>query len=82
MFISYSRLLAFGAALIGMVLVYLFLTGPYTGGDPRHRPDRQIMTADGCGQLPDLRDHRPSAAGLAGLAPAAGAAVRRHPSSA
>jgi len=31
MFISYARLLAFGAALIGMVLVYLFLRRTYTG---------------------------------------------------
>src|SRR5262249_179057 len=31
MFVSYSRLLAFVAALIGMVLVYLWLTRTYTG---------------------------------------------------
>src|SRR5439155_5753021 len=31
MFVSYSRLLAFGAALIAMVLVYLLLTRTYTG---------------------------------------------------
>ncbi|PYM78053.1 MAG: branched-chain amino acid ABC transporter permease [Candidatus Rokuibacteriota bacterium] len=31
MFVSYSRLLAFAAALIGMVLVYLWLTRTYTG---------------------------------------------------
>src|SRR3989442_4200999 len=31
MFVSYSRLLAFATALIGMVLVYLWLTRTYTG---------------------------------------------------
>jgi branched-chain amino acid transport system permease protein len=44
MFISYSRLLAFGAALIGMVLIYLFLTRTYTGAAIRAiAQDRQIM---------------------------------------
>jgi branched-chain amino acid transport system permease protein len=44
MFISYSRLLAFGAALIGMVVVYLFLTRTYTGAAIRAiAQDRQIM---------------------------------------
>jgi branched-chain amino acid transport system permease protein len=44
MFISYSRLLAFGAALIGMVLVYLFLSRTYTGAAIRAiAQDRQIM---------------------------------------
>ena len=44
MFISYSRLLAFGAALIGMVLVYVFLTRTYTGAAIRAiAQDRQIM---------------------------------------
>jgi branched-chain amino acid transport system permease protein len=44
MFISYSRLLAFGAALVGMVLVYLFLTRTYTGTAIRAiAQDRQIM---------------------------------------
>jgi branched-chain amino acid transport system permease protein len=44
MFISYSRLLAFGAALIGMVLVYLFMTRTYTGTAIRAiAQDRQIM---------------------------------------
>jgi branched-chain amino acid transport system permease protein len=44
MFISYSRLLAFGAALIGMVLVFLFLTRTYTGAAIRAiSQDRQIM---------------------------------------
>jgi branched-chain amino acid transport system permease protein len=44
MFISYSRLLAFGAALVGMVVVYLFLTRTYTGAAIRAiAQDRQIM---------------------------------------
>jgi len=48
MFISYSRLLAFVAALIGMVAVYLFLTRTYTGAAIRAiAQDRQIMTLMG-----------------------------------
>jgi len=48
MFISYSRLLAFGAALIGMVLVYLFLRRTYTGAAIRAiSQDRQIMVLMG-----------------------------------
>ena len=44
MFISYARLLAFAAALIGMVLVYLFLTRTYTGTAVRAiAQDRQIV---------------------------------------
>ena len=44
MFISYARLLAFAAALVGMVLVYLFLTRTYTGAAFRAiAQDRQIM---------------------------------------
>ena len=44
MFISYARLLAFGTALIGMVLVYVFLTRTYTGAAIRAiAQDRQIM---------------------------------------
>jgi len=44
MFVSYSRLLAFAAALIAMVLVYLFLTRTYTGAAIRAiAQDRQIM---------------------------------------
>src|SRR6478672_13190191 len=44
MFISYARLLAFGAALIGMVALYLFLSRTYTGTAIRAiAQDRQIM---------------------------------------
>ena len=48
MFVSYSRLLAFGFALAGMVLVYLFLRRTYTGTAIRAiAQDRQIMTLMG-----------------------------------
>ena len=44
MFISYARLLAFGAALAGMVAVYLFLSRTYIGTAIRAiSQDRQIM---------------------------------------
>lgn len=44
MFISYARLLAFGAALVGMVALYFFLTRTYTGTAIRAiAQDRQIM---------------------------------------
>jgi branched-chain amino acid transport system permease protein len=44
MFLSYARLLACGAALAGMVLVYLFLSRTYTGAAIRAiAQDRQIM---------------------------------------
>src|SRR6266853_1785496 len=44
MFISYARLLAFGAALTGMVALYLFLARSYTGTAIRAiAQDRQIM---------------------------------------
>jgi branched-chain amino acid transport system permease protein len=44
MFVSYSRLLAFAAALVAMVLVYLLLTRTYTGTAIRAiAQDRQIM---------------------------------------
>ena len=44
MYISYARLLAFGAALVGMVAVYLFLSRSYIGTAIRAiAQDRQIM---------------------------------------
>ena len=49
MFISYSRLLAFCFALVGMVLVYLFLTRTYTGTAIRaiaFTTDSQLGTID------------------------------------
>jgi branched-chain amino acid transport system permease protein len=48
MHFSYSRLLAFGAALVGMVVVYLFMTRTYTGTAIRAiAQDRQIMALMG-----------------------------------
>src|SRR5947199_373021 len=48
MHLSYSRLLAFAAALIGMVLVYLFMTRTYVGTAIRAiSQDRQIMALMG-----------------------------------
>ena len=47
-FISYARLLAFGAALTGMVALYLFLTRTYIGTAIRAiSQDRQIMALMG-----------------------------------
>jgi len=47
-FISYARLLAFGAALAGMVALYLFLTRTYVGTAIRAiSQDRQIMALMG-----------------------------------
>jgi branched-chain amino acid transport system permease protein len=44
MYISYARLLAFGTALAGMVVLYLFLARTYTGTAIRAiAQDRQIM---------------------------------------
>ena len=48
MHFSYSRLLAFGAAVIGMVVVYLFMTRTFTGTAIRAiAQDRQIMALMG-----------------------------------
>jgi branched-chain amino acid transport system permease protein len=48
MFVSYARLLAFAAALVGMLVVWLFLTRTYTGTAIRAiSQDRQIMTLMG-----------------------------------
>jgi len=69
MFISYSRLLAFGAALIGMVLVYLFLTRTYTGTAIRAiAQDRQIMTLMGVDSRRIYVITSALGGGLAGLA--------------
>jgi len=49
MHFSYSRLLSFAAALIGMVTVYLFMTRTYTGTAIRAiSQDRSIMPLMGC----------------------------------
>lgn len=48
MHFSYSRLLAFGAALVGMIAVYIFMTRTYTGTAIRAiAQDRQIMALMG-----------------------------------
>jgi branched-chain amino acid transport system permease protein len=48
MYFSYARLLAFGVALVGMVLLYLFLTRTFLGTAIRAiSQDREIMTLMG-----------------------------------
>ena len=77
MFVSYARLLAFGAALSGMVALYLFLSRSYTGTAIRAiAQDRQIMPLMGSipAHLPDHLDDR-RRAGRAGVVPV-GAAIR------
>jgi branched-chain amino acid transport system permease protein len=69
MFVSYSRLLAFAAALIGMVLVYLFLSRTYTGAAIRAiAQDRQIMTLMGVDSRRIYVITSALGGGLAGLA--------------
>ena len=69
MFVSYSRLLAFGAALIGMVLVYLFLSRTYTGAAIRAiAQDRQIMPLMGVDSRKLYLVTSAIGGGLAGLA--------------
>jgi len=69
MFISYSRLLAFGFALVGMVLVYLFLTRTYTGTAIRAiAQDRQIMMLMGVDSRRIYVITSALGGGLAGLA--------------
>jgi branched-chain amino acid transport system permease protein len=69
MFISYSRLLAFAAALIGMVLVYLFLSRTYTGAAIRAiAQDRQIMPLMGVDSRRIYVITSALGGGLAGLA--------------
>jgi branched-chain amino acid transport system permease protein len=69
MFISYSRLLAFGAALVAMVLVYLFLSRTYTGTAIRAiAQDRQIMALMGVDTRRVYLVTSAVGGGLAGLA--------------
>jgi branched-chain amino acid transport system permease protein len=71
MFISYSRLLAFGVALVGMVLVYLFMTRTYTGTAIRAiAQDRQIMALMGVDTRRIYLITSAVGGGLAGLAAA------------
>jgi branched-chain amino acid transport system permease protein len=69
MFVSYSRLLAFAAALIGMVLVYLWLTRTYTGTAIRAiAQDRHIMPLMGVDSRRVYLVTSALGGGLAGLA--------------
>ena len=69
MFVSYSRLLAFAAALISMVLVYLWLTRTYTGTAIRAiAQDRQIMPLMGVDSRRIYLVTSALGGGLAGLA--------------
>jgi branched-chain amino acid transport system permease protein len=69
MFISYARLLAFAAALIGMVLVYVFLSRTYTGAAIRAiAQDRQIMPLMGVDSRRIYVITSALGGGLAGLA--------------
>jgi len=69
MFISYARLLAFAAALIGMVLVWLFLSRTYTGAAIRAIvQDRQIMSLMGVDSRRIYVVTSALGGGLAGLA--------------
>jgi branched-chain amino acid transport system permease protein len=69
MFISYSRLLAFTAALVGIVLVFLFMTRTYTGTAIRAiAQDRQIMPLMGVDSRRIYLITSALGGGLAGLA--------------
>jgi len=69
MHFSYARLLAFGAALIGMVVVYLFMTRTYTGTAIRAiAQDRQIMALMGVDTKKIYLVTSALGGGLAGLA--------------
>jgi len=66
---SYSRLLAFGVALIGMVAVYLFMTRTFTGTAIRAvAQDRQIMPLMGVDTKRIYLITSAIGGGLAGLA--------------
>jgi branched-chain amino acid transport system permease protein len=69
MFISYSRLLAFATAIVGIVLVYLFLSRTYTGAAIRAiAQDRQIMVLMGVDSRRIYLITSALGGGLAGLA--------------
>jgi branched-chain amino acid transport system permease protein len=69
MFISYARLLAFGAALAGMVALYVFLARSYTGTAIRAiAQDRQIMPLMGVDSRRIYVITSAIGGGLAGLA--------------
>ena len=69
MYISYARLLAFGAALLGMVCLYLFLTRTYMGTAIRAiSQDREIMVLMGVSSRRVYLITSAIGGGLAGLA--------------
>lgn len=69
MHFSYARLLAFGAALIGMIAVYFFMTRTYTGTAIRAiAQDRQIMALMGVDTKKIYLVTSALGGGLAGLA--------------
>ena len=69
MYISYARLLAFGAALFGMVCLYLFLTRTYMGTAIRAiSQDRDIMVLMGVNSRRVYFITSAIGGGLAGLA--------------
>jgi len=69
MYFSYARLLAFGVALVGMVVVYLFLTRTYIGAAIRAiSQDREIMVLMGVNAKKIYWVTASIGGGLAGLA--------------
>src|ERR1700709_2048309 len=69
MHFSYARLLSFGAALVGMVVVYLFMKRTYTGTAIRAiAQDRQIMALMGVDTKRIYLITSAIGGGLAGLA--------------
>ena len=81
MHFSYSRLLAFGAALIGMLLVYFFMKRTYVGTAIRAiSQDRQIMALMGVDTKRLYLITSALGGALAGLAVLPAGAAIRHPS--
>lgn len=69
MYISFARLLAFGAALIGMIVLYLFLSRTYTGASIRAiAQDREVMGLMGVNSRKVYLVTSAIGGGLAGLA--------------
>ena len=69
MFISFARLLAFGAALVGMLVLYLFLTRTFMGTAIRAiAQDREIMVLMGANSKRIYLITSAVGGGLAGLA--------------
>jgi len=69
MYISFARLLAFGTALIGMIVLYLFLSRTYTGTAIRAiAQDREVMVLMGVNSRKVYLVTSAIGGGLAGLA--------------